>query len=58
MKYEIGFAMTGTVTIEADDIPEALDNIDMYSKHQLLKYVTKTETTYIVDKETDKKINL
>lgn len=47
MKYEIKFVMTGTVTIDAEDSMEALEDAMMFSKTTLLKRVDDVKYTEI-----------
>lgn len=47
MKYEIKFVMTGTVTIDAEDGTEALEDAMMFSKTALLKRVDDVKYTEI-----------
>lgn len=47
MKYEIKFVMTGTVTIDAEDSMEALEDAIMFSKTTLLKRVEDVKYTEI-----------
>jgi hypothetical protein len=47
MKYEIKFVMTGTVTIDAEDSMEALEDAMMFSKTALLKRVEDVKYTEI-----------
>lgn len=47
MKYEIKFVMTGTVTIDAEDSMEALEDAMMFSKTTLLKRVEDVKYTEI-----------
>ncbi len=51
MMYKIGFTMTGTVTVEADDPVDALEDMDMFTKRMLLRNVDNVKLEYIEDSE-------
>ncbi len=58
MEYIIGFTMTGTVKINSDDPIDALEDAELISKVNLIRYVDNVKYEYIEDEQGKERINL
>lgn len=53
MRYEIGFTMQGTITVDEDDELEAIEHAAVFSKRDLSKQVDTVRFDYIESKDSN-----